>query len=138
MNRKLHNTLLGLTASASAMALCLALAIPTPKHQPESVALQLGPVDFTFTPSKAGQTDAQQIEALLRSVEKRADHADTLAEAATIAAEVAAAAALAGAYQQADAYQASAASEEQKQARTASRHRRQTLVMPYFSFAPRG
>ncbi len=137
MNRKLHNAFLGLTGSASALALCLALAVPAPK-QPEPVALQLGPVDITFTPSKAGQADAQQIEALLRSVEQRADHADTLAEAATIAAEVAAAAALAGAYQQADAYQASSASEEQKQARTASRHRRQTLVMPYFSFAPRG
>lgn len=138
MNRKLHNAFLGLTGSAGALALCLALAVPAPKHQPESVALQLGPVDFTFTPSQGGRTDAQQVEALMRSVEKRAQHADTLAEAATIAAEVAAAAALAGAYQHADAYQASAADEERKQARTASRHRRQTLVMPYFSFAPRG
>lgn len=138
MNRRFQNSLTALLASASALALCLALAVPAP-HQAEAraVALQLGPVDFTFTPDAGnGNSSAQQVDALVRSIEHRAGSVDTLADAATLTAELATAAALARTLQ--DTHENAAIDSEKKQARTAARHRRQTLVMPYFSFAPRG
>lgn len=139
MNRRLHNSLLGLLASASTLALCLAIALPAPQQpQAHPIALQLGPVDFTFTPADPTAKAGDQVEALARSIERRADRVENLADAAALTAEIATAAALAQALKNTKPYETATIDTEQKQARTAARHRRQTLVMPYFSFAPRG
>jgi len=135
MNRRFQNSLTALLASASALALCLALAMPAPDNaQPESLAVRLGPVDATFTPSDASRSQQQNLDALTRSIERRADRVETLADAATLAAEIATATALAQAVKNAGEND----TDTEHKARTAARHRRQTLVMPYFSFAPRG
>lgn len=136
MNRRFQNSLIALLASASALALCLALAVPAPHQaQVHPVALQLGPINATFTPADASRSRQQNIDALTRSIEQRADQIETLSDAATLAAEIATAAALAQAVKEA---RETADIEPEHKARTAARHRRQTLVMPYFSFAPRG
>jgi hypothetical protein len=138
MNRRLHNSFTALLASASALALALALAMPAPhaaKGTP--VALQLGPVEFNFTPDNPATTRSQQVDALVSSIERRAGSVEDLADAATLTAEIAAAAALAHSLQDGR-NNASLDIDPEKKARTAARHRRQTLVMPYFSFAPRG
>jgi hypothetical protein len=138
MNRRLHNSFTAFLASASALALCLALAMPAPhKAQPEPVALHLGPVEFTFTPDDPAVSHSAQVDALVRSIEHRADNVENLADAAALTAEIATAAALARSLDGAR-NNVSLDHDSEKKARTAARHRRQTLVMPYFSFAPRG
>ncbi len=139
MNRRLHNSFLALLASASALALCLAMALPAPQQpQARPIALNVGPVEFTFTPSDPNASHGDQVEALARSIERRADQVDSLADAAALTAEIATAAALAEAVKSSRSFESATIDTEKKQARTAARHRRQTLVMPYFSFAPRG
>jgi len=135
MNRRFQNSLTGLLASASALALCLALAMPSQQSaQSRAIAVQLGPLDATFTPSDGSRTQQEHLDALTRSIERRADNVETLADAATLAAEIATATALAQAVKNAGEND----TDTEHKARTAARHRRQTLVMPYFSFAPRG
>lgn len=139
MNRRLHNSFLALLASASTLALCLAMALPAPQQpQARPIALNVGPVEFTFTPSDPTASHGEQVEALARSIERRADQVDSLADAAALTAEIATAAALAEAVKSSRSFESATIDTEKKQARTAARHRRQTLVMPYFSFAPRG
>lgn len=143
MNRRLHNSYFALLASASTLALCLALALPAQQQTQQQakarpIALNVGPVEFTFTPSDPNANHGAQIEALTRSIERRADKVESLADAAALTAEIATAAALAEAVKSSRSFQSATIDTEQKQARTAARHRRQTLVMPYFSFAPRG
>jgi hypothetical protein len=135
MNRRFQNSLTALLASASALALCLTLAMPAPQStQHRDIAVQLGPVDATFTPSDTSRSRQDHLDALTRSIERRADRVETLADAATLAAEIATATALAQAMKNAGENDI----DSEHKARTAARHRRQTLVMPYFSFAPRG
>jgi len=135
MNRRFQNSLTGLLASASALALCLALAMPSQQSaQSRAIAVQMGPLDATFTPSDASRTRQENLDALTRSIERRANNVETLADAATLAAEIATATALAQAVKDAGEND----TDTEHKARTAARHRRQTLVMPYFSFAPRG
>ena len=138
MNRRLQNTFTALMASASALALCLAMAMPAQQkaRSAEPVALNLGALEFTFTPTDASASRGKQVDDLVRSIETRYDRVDSVADAATLAAEIATAAALARTLHEAG--ETSAIDTETKQARKAARHRRQTLVMPYFSFAPRG
>jgi len=135
MNRRFQNSLTALLASASALALCLALAMPSQQSaQSRAIAVQMGPLDATFTPSDASRTRQENLDALTRSIERRANNVETLADAATLAAEIATATALAQAVKNAGEND----TDTEHKARTAARHRRQTLVMPYFSFAPRG
>lgn len=136
MNRRLQNSFTAMLASASALALCLSLAMPSaPTSQNGPVALHLGPMEVSFTPNDPAASREDQVEALVRSIEARGNRVESLADAATLTAEIAAAAALAGSLHEA---RDNAKLETETKARTAARHRRQTLVMPYFSFAPRG
>lgn len=138
MNRRLHNSFTALLASASALALCLALAMPAAQEaKSDPVALHLGPVEFTFTPDDPAASRSAQVDALVRSIEHRAGNVEDLADAAALTAEIATAAALARSLD-GSRNNASLDNDSEKKARTAARHRRQTLVMPYFSFAPRG
>ena len=61
---------------------------------------------------------------------QQADELGTLAGAVALSAEIAAASAMA---MEADGMEA-----KQREPRKGTRHRRQTIVMPYFSFLPRG
>ncbi|MFC3549624.1 hypothetical protein ACFOLC_01185 [Lysobacter cavernae] len=141
MNRKLHNAFTALMVSGAALALGLTFALPVPQPvQPEAIALQLGALDASFTPTDPAsdntvQGHAAQAEALARSIGRRSAKVETLADAAALTAEIATIVALAG---RLEASEQAAIEIEKKQARTASRRSRQTLVMPYFSFAPRG
>ncbi|HEY0662637.1 MAG TPA: hypothetical protein VGD21_15105 [Lysobacter sp.] len=137
MNRKLHNSLSALMATGATLAIALMVAVPAqPLPQRTSVPLQLGALEIEVTPKVSRDQAAARAEDLIRRIEQGADQVDTLAEAASLTAEIATAAALAGAL---DASQEmDDRPSEPRQPNRARRHTRQTLVMPYFSFSPRG
>lgn len=108
MNRKLRNSLSAVTASGAAFAIALMIAVPA----------GTAPVPFAAQHDlpAAGQQDM-----------------DSLARAVALSAGLAAASAMA-----IEANQDMDAQANQRTARKGLRHRRQTIVMPYFSFSPRG
>ncbi|QNP40838.1 hypothetical protein [Lysobacter solisilvae (ex Woo and Kim 2020)] len=111
MNRKLRNSLSAFTASGAALAIALMVAVPagtSPVQQMVSQDLLL--------PAAAGQ---------------RAE--GSLAQAVALSAEFAAASALA-----LEADRRMDAPTKPHAPRKGTRNRRQTVVMPYFSFLPRG
>jgi hypothetical protein len=113
MNRKLRNSLSAFTASGAALAIALMVAVPADTTPVQGFASQDLPL-----PAAAGQ---------------RVDNIDSLAKAVALSAEIAAASALA-----IEADQDMDAQTTQRAPRKGLRHRRQTIVMPYFSFLPRG
>lgn len=135
MNRRLHNTYTAILASAAALTLGLMMATSpaTLTSQTAAIPVHVGPLSFSYVPAQAGVDHAEQVKAMVDSIEHRADNIETLADAAALTAEIATAAALAGSLRKADANDESPGSDNK------TRHRRrQTLAMPYFSFAPRG
>lgn len=112
MNRKLRHSLSAFTASGAALAIALMVAVPAgPSPVRQMVSQDLLP------PASAGQ---------------RAE-VDSLAQAVVLSAEFAAASALA-----LEANRDMDAQTKQHAPRKGTRNRRQTIVMPYFSFLPRG
>ena len=105
MNRKLHNTFLGLTASTAMLSLALALGAPAeqalPHHDSLASAIEL------------------EVQVALAEAGIEVEHARHAAAAAR-----AAAAAITGGDD--------AASDGER------RRSRQSVAVPYFSFAPRG
>ena len=138
MNRKLHNSLSALMATGATLAIALMVAVPAQPLPPQrtSVPLQLGALEIEVTPKVSSKQAAARAEALARRIEQGADQVDTLAEAASLTAEIATAAALAGALEASQ--DMDDRPSEPRQSSRARRHTRQTLVMPYFSFSPRG
>ena len=116
MIRKLENTFTALISSAALLAVGLMLAQPV-----------------AFPGADAGPTSVAAAD-----VARPADRVDALAEAAALTSELATAAAIATAIRGGAATSSSMDPEPRRQARKARRHHRQALVMPYFSFAPRG
>ena len=112
MNSKLRNSLSAFAASGATLAIALMVAVPADAPM-NGIAAQ--------DPSPASATS------------QRANEVDSLATAVTLSAEIAAASALA-----LEADRGMDAQAKQHAPRKGSRHRRQTLVMPYFSFLPRG
>ena len=110
MNRKLRNSLSAVTASGAALAIALMVAVPAGTASVQGGA----PQDF--------RTAAGQHEDI-----------DSLAQAVALSARLAAASALA-----IEANGDMDAQATQRSPRKGLRHRRQTIVMPYFSFSPRG
>ena len=109
MNRKLRNSLSAFTASGAALAIALMAAVP------------------------AGTSPVLDVVSQTHAVEQQASQIDSLAQAVALSAEIAASSALA--------FEANRDMDAQPQSRDShkgSRHRRQTVVMPYFSFSPRG
>ena len=104
MNRKLHNTFLGLTASTAILSLALVLGAPAaqPEHHPDTLATAIE-LEVRLALAEAG------IEV------EQAERAAAAARAATAAFTT-------------------AASDDD----AAPRRSRQSVVVPYFSFAPRG
>jgi len=138
MNRKLHNTLSALMATGAALAIGLMIAVPAESQsRPATARVQLAGLTFEITPTaNAKPVTEARIENLARRIE-RADKIETLAEAAALTAEIATVAALASAFDAAQ--DMDARSPEARRAPTkAARYSRQTVVMPYFSFSPRG
>ncbi|MBF6024549.1 hypothetical protein [Lysobacter niastensis] len=131
MNRRLQNTYTALLASGATLAMALMMASPaTVKPNPEEIPIQIGALSFRYVPNQAGVSNAEHAKALARSIERRADKVETLADAAALTAELATAAVL---------IDTAEASGESPRSANKPRHRsRQTLAMPYFSFAPRG
>jgi hypothetical protein len=139
MNRRLHNSYTAMLATGAALALGLMLASPatlSPNPQPEPIQVQVGALGFSYLPAKAGVDNAERVKALTRSIERRADHVETLADAAALTAEIATAAALSSSLREID--QADAANDSPRSANKTRHRSRQTLAMPYFSFAPQG
>ena len=137
MNRRLHNSYTAMLATGAALALGLMLASPTTLNpQPEAIQVQVGALGFSYLPAKAGVDNAVRAKALTRSIERRADHVETLADAAALTAEIATAAALTSSLREID--QADATNDSPRSANKTRHRSRQTLAMPYFSFAPQG
>ncbi|MFC5569208.1 hypothetical protein ACFPN1_03880 [Lysobacter yangpyeongensis] len=108
MNRKLRNSLSAVTASGSALAIALMVAVP------------------------AGTSPVTTQDRITASTMQRAD-LGSLTQAVALSAEIAAASALA-----LEADGGMDAHPQQRAPHKGLRHRRQTVVMPYFSFLPRG
>lgn len=146
MNRKLHNSMLGLATTGLMLVFTLIAASPVLPGQDVSTPVALA----TAGPLAAGdagdlQASAEAIEVHARNIEARArqleseldDSAslgDTIASAVSFAAAVSTEAALSAAFE--------ATSDEAEQKRAAAkekrRHARQVrgaLAVPYFSFA---
>jgi len=137
MNRRLHNSYTAMLATGAALALGLMLASPaTLNPQPEAIQVQVGALGFSYLPAKVGVDNAERVKALTRSIERRADHVETLADAAALTAEIATAAALTSSLREID--QADATNDSPRSANKTRHRSRQTLAMPYFSFAPQG
>ena len=120
MNRRLHNTYTAMLATGAALALGLMAAVPS------------GTSPVLDVVSKTQMAAATE-EAAVADIEQRTGEIESLAEAVALSAEIAAASALA--------FKADRDMDAQPQTRAprkGSRHRRQTVVMPYFSFSPRG
>lgn len=120
MIRKLENTFTALISSAALMAVGLMLAQPV-----------------AFPGAEAGLASATTAQTAA-SVLAPSDRVDALAEAAALTTELATAAAIATAIRGGEAATSSMDPEPRREVRKARRHHRQALVMPYFSFAPRG
>jgi hypothetical protein len=113
MNRKLRNSLSAFTASGAALAIALMVAVPAGTTPVQGIASQDLPLQAT--------------------ADQHAENIDSLAKAVALSAEIAAASALA-----LEANRDMDAQTTQRVPRKGLRHRRQTIVMPYFSFLPRG
>ena len=136
MNRKLHNTVAALLATSGMLVLALIAASPMPL-QPAAA-----PVPAY---AQASATKADKVEAAARNIEARAkllesrlakttEAADAVAQVAAFAAEAATLAVLAETFDGG----AQAASVPEPAKHTPTRRSRQSVAMPYFSFAPRG
>lgn len=141
MNRKLHHAITALMTSAAVLVLGLVAAAPM--LLPASVgasAPQAHPSGSSQMSQAAHRAAAAvTIPSLPPQVQANTTAIESLADVANAAAEVAAATALVDALQQIDAAAGrSSETEPQRAARTSTRRKRQSFVMPYFSFAPRG
>jgi hypothetical protein len=115
MNSKLRNSFSAIAASGAALAIALMTAMPATKSPVLDVALQAPPAAAAAAKAAAGLDPA-------------ARHLESLADA--VATSASALAMEAG-------HDMDAANPTRLPSK-GSRHRRQTLVMPYFSFSPRG
>ena len=119
MNRKLRNSFSAFAASGAALAIALMVAMPAANSPVLDVALQAPPAAAHAAAKAAADLDPA------------ARHLETLAQAVATSAAAASVLAL-------EARQDMDASTQTRESSQGSRHRRQTLVMPYFSFSPRG
>ena len=138
MNRKLHNTVTALFATTGLLVLGLMAANPV-MQAPSPFAPQAEVASAAIAKTRYQQDVAKRIEARAAQMEARLaktkDKSQALGEIAGFAAEAATIAAIAAAFDQADALDATPAAEVAKPLRT---HGRQSVAMPFFSFAPRG
>ena len=137
MTRKLHNTISALVATSGLLVLSLMAASPIPAETSWSPAGQTVQLDAAAVRAEAA---AKRLDARAQALEARleasANASEAVAHVAAFTAEAATAAMLAEAF---DAARADPGSEPAPQrARNKPRRNRQTVAMPFFSFAPRG
>lgn len=135
MNSKLQNSISALLVSGATLVLALVAAnpaLPEAPAVPSRVAAVVAPL-----PMDAAAI-VRRAEAQALRIEARAQQVESLADVAALTAEVATAVALANALDKASAAEPADDAVPHRKARKATRRNRQALVMPYFSFAPRG
>lgn len=138
MNRKLHNTISALFATSGLLVLSLIAATPVSTQSAGPAQEQVAQVDAstllraeTTARRMQAQTGALEVE-----LEQRANASEALAHVAAFTAEAATAAVLAEAFDEANAnIQAEPAT---PRTHSKPRRNRQSVAMPFFSFAPRG
>ena len=121
MNRKLRNSFSAFAASGAALAIALMVAMPA----------ATSPVLLDVALHSSPAATHAMARAAAANLDPAAQRLETLAQAMATSATAASVLALQARHDMDDAHQARDASK-------GSRHRRQTLVMPYFSFSPRG
>jgi hypothetical protein len=133
MNRKLHNTVTALVATTGLLVLSLMASNPVmaPAPTPAESVVQ---AHHAVEAAKRIETRAAQLQARLGQIQ---DSREALGEIAGFAAEAATTAAIAAAFDQAEAVDADAAATVVPPPRKRARGR-QSVAMPFFSFAPRG
>jgi hypothetical protein len=139
MNRKLHNTVTALSATTGLLVLSLMAARPLPALHatPDAPAFAQETVELREQGRHAAEA-AKRIEA--RAIELQArlattrDNAEAIGDIVGFAAEAATLATVATAFDQA---QAAKIAEPAPKPRKRTQGR-QSVAMPYFSFAPRG
>jgi hypothetical protein len=132
MNRKLQNTVTALVATTGLLVLSLMASNPVMAPAP-TPAESLVQARHAAEAAKRIEARAAQLEARLSQIK---DNREALGEIAGFAAEAATAAAIAAAFDQAEAIDPAATTvvpQPRKRARG-----RQSVAMPFFSFAPRG
>ena len=147
MNRKLHNTVTALFATSGLLVLSLIAARPLPTQEvlvaPAAVHAELRDSDVAAAEAAKARgrhaaEAAKRIEARAAQLEARLaatkDHGEALGEIVGFAAEAATLAAVATAFDEAQAAEP-AAPVVKVPKRTGGR---QSVAMPFFSFAPRG
>jgi len=147
MNRKLHNTVTALFATSGLLVLSLIAARPLPTQEilvaPAAVHAELRDSDVAAAEAAKARgrhaaEAAKRIEARAAQLEARLaatkDHGEALGEIVGFAAEAATLAAVATAFDEAQA--AEPAAPVVKVPKRAGG--RQSVAMPFFSFAPRG
>ncbi|SFK90614.1 hypothetical protein [Lysobacter sp. cf310] len=136
MNSKLHNSISALLVSGATLVLALVAANPAlpdaSSVAPPRVAAVVAPLPLDAA------AIVRRAEAQAQRIEARAQQVENLADVAALTAEVATAVALANALENASAAEPADDAVPHRKARKATRRNRQALVMPYFSFAPRG
>lgn len=135
MNSKLHNSISALLVSGATLVLALVAANPALPEAPAAqarVAAAVAPLPLDAA------AIVRRAEAQALRIDARAQQVESLAEVAALTAEVATAVALANALDKASAAEPADDAVPHRKARKATRRNRQALVMPYFSFAPRG
>ncbi|MEG3788706.1 hypothetical protein V1318_01085 [Lysobacter sp. CCNWLW3] len=142
MNSKLHNSISALLVSGATLVLALVAANPALPEAPAAqarVAAAVAPLPLDAAAIvRRAEAQALRIDARAQQVESLADVAALTADVAALTAEVATAVALANALDKASAAEPADDAVPHRKARKAARRNRQALVMPYFSFAPRG
>ncbi|UHQ19124.1 hypothetical protein LVB87_13165 [Lysobacter sp. KIS68-7] len=132
MNRKLHNTVTALFATTGLLVLGLMAANPV-RTAPAPLEQQ---VATTHVQEASKRIEARAAELQARLAQSK-NGSEAIGEIAGFAAEAATLAAIAAAFDQADGFDA--APMEAEAAKPLPRlHGRQSVAMPFFSFAPRG
>ena len=136
MNRKLQNSISAILVSGATMVLALVAANPALPEAPAAlpVAAQVAAAPLSL----GTEAIARRAEAQAQRIEARAERVESLADAAALTAELATAVALANALENVSAAESADDEKPHRKARKAKQRNRQALVMPYFSFAPRG
>lgn len=135
MNSKLQNSISALLVSGATLVLALVAANPA---LPEAPAAQSRVAAVVAPLPMDAAAIVRRAEAQALRIEARAQQVESLADVAALTAEVATAVALANALDKASAAEPADDAVPHRKARKATRRNRQALVMPYFSFAPRG
>lgn len=137
MNRKLHNTISALFATSGLLVLSLIAATPMSAQTAWPAPDQVAQVDAsTLRAETAARRMEAQTEVLQVQLEQSANASEALAHVAAFTAETATAAVLAEAFDEASAnIEAEPAA---PRTRSKPRRNRQSVAMPFFSFAPRG